>query len=66
MPQLTVSQQPVTSQPKQDPEDIKFQMAILQSQLLDMNRKIDQMNRNQNHPVEPVILNSVSGMCTRF
>ena len=45
VPQPTVSQQHVTSQPKQDPEDTNFQMAILQSQMLDMNRKIDQMNR---------------------
>ena len=46
--------------PKDDPEERDFQMAILQSQLFDMNRKLDQMNRNQNQPIEQVP--SVSGM----
>ena len=62
VPQPTVSQQRVISQPKQDQEDTNFQMAILQSQMLDLNRKIDQMNRNQNQSEGP----TPSGMCQIF
>ena len=62
VPQPTVSQQRVFSQPKQDQEDTNFQMAILQSQMLDLNRKIDQMNRNQNQSEGP----TPSGMCQIF
>ena len=48
--------------PKDDPEERDFQMAILQSQLFDMSRKIDQITRNQSE--EQII--SVSGMKMKF
>ena len=49
-------------QPKDDPEERDLQMAILQSQLFDMSRKIDQITRNQSE--EQII--SVSGMKKKF
>ena len=49
-------------QPKDDPEERDLQMAILQSQLFDMSRKIDQITRNQSE--EKII--SVSGMKKKF